>query len=299
MNMSKSTISLGIICLLLAVATGFAVWWLVSAPNEVIEPAVEGAFEIGLNMENDNDNRAIDADSVIVWDSEAQVIQFEENGFERHSIASITKLMTAMVALDYEVDWEKEMKILPNEYTVGGRLLMHPGETATVKHLFHASLLGSANNATLAYVRALEIPMDEFILNMNRKAIELDLEQTEFVDVTGLSSKNVSTAYEVARLAETAWRDYPIIAEITSLKEYTYVYGGSGREHTIRNTNKMISEEDVVLKGSKTGYLYEAGYCLVVQGVDKLAKKIVVVLGSPSEWGNANDTRKLLEGIVP
>lgn len=298
--MSKSTVVLGTVCVLLAVSTGFAVWWLVSTPNELDEPAVEGTFELGLSgVKSDNNNRMIDADSVLVWDSEAQVILFEENGFERHSIASITKLMTAMVALDSEIDWGEEVIIQPDEYTVGGRLVLHPGEFATVRQLFHASLMGSANNATLAYVRALDIPTEEFIRSMNRKAIELGLEQTEFVDVTGLSPKNVSTAYEVARLAEAAWRDYPIIAKITGQKEYTYAVGGSGREHTIRNTNKLISEEDMTLGGSKTGYLYEAGYCLVVQGTDKLANRIVVVLGSPSEWGNFNDTRKLLQGIVP
>jgi len=297
--MSKSTVVLGIICLCLAVATGFAVWWLLSAPDLASEPVVEGVFEIGLNNAKSNDDHLIDADSALVWDSEAQVIVFEENGFERHSIASITKLMTAMVTLDYKADWEKEVTIRPDEYTVGGRLVLHAGEFVTMEQLFHASLMGSANNATIAYVRALDIPEDEFILSMNRKAIELGLEQTEFVDVTGLSPRNVSTAYEVARLAEAAWRDYPIIAKITSQKEFTYLVGGSGREHTLRNTNKLISDEDMVLGGSKTGYLYEASYCLVVQGANKLANRIVVVLGSPSERGNLQDTKKLLEGIVP
>jgi D-alanyl-D-alanine endopeptidase (penicillin-binding protein 7) len=298
--MSKSTVVLGVVCLLLATATGFAIWWLTSASNVEDKPAVEGAVEIGLlNEESNDNNRVVDADSALIWNTDAQVIEFEENGFERHSIASITKLMTAMVALDYKVDWEKEMTIQPNEYTVGGRLLLHPGESATMEQLFHASLMGSANNATLAYVRGLDADEDEFILNMNRKAIELGLEQTEFVDVTGLSPKNVSTAYEVARLAEVVWRDYPIIAKITSQKEFTYVYAGSDREHTIKNTNKLISDEDMLLGGSKTGYLYEASYCLVVQGANKLANRIVVVLGSPSEWGNMQDTKKLLRGIFP
>ncbi len=298
--MSKSTVILGVICLLLSFATGLAWWWLMSTPDATNNPIVEGVFEIGLpDINPDSDNRVIEADSVLVWDTEAQVIQFEENGFERHSIASITKLMTAMVALDYEVDWEKETTIQPDEHTVGGQLVLHPGESVTMKQLFYASLMGSANNATLAYVRTLDIPKDDFLLSMNRKAIELGLEQTEFVDVTGLSPKNVSTAYEVARLAEAVWRDYPIIAKITSEKEFTFVYGGSGREHTIKNTNKLISAEDMVLGGSKTGYLYEAGYCLVVQGADKLANRIVVVLGSPSEWGNMQDTKNLLRGIAP
>lgn len=234
------------------------------------------------------------AASALLYEADSGRILFEQNGFERRPIASITKLMTAMVALDSGIDWDQEATILPNEYVQGGQLLLHRGETVRIRDLWAASLLGSANNATLAYVRELGIPEDEFIRRMNRKAIELGLEQTEFAEVTGLDSDNVSTAYEVARLAEVAFGEYPEIAEFASMPEYTMTALGSGREHVIRNTNKLMGE-GINFVGSKTGFLYEAGYCLVIQGEDKFAGRIAVILGSDYENSYFSEAWRLLQ----
>ncbi len=272
-------------------------WWLYeeTTKDEITAKTDNSSFSFGLPVGKPQNNRLIRSDSAVLWDSESQVILFEQNGFQRRPIASITKLMTAMVAIDYGLDWEKEIEIRPNEYVVGGKLVMGPGESATVKDLFYASLMSSANNATLAYVRSLGVPEREFIRSMNRKAIELGLEQTEFVDVTGLGPKNTSTAYEVARLAEEAWKQYPMTAEASSAREYAFSFRGSGREHTMRNSNKLIVNEEVVFSGSKTGYLNEAGCCLVVKGTGVQDKIIAVVLGSKNEWDNGQDVLNLLK----
>jgi D-alanyl-D-alanine carboxypeptidase len=297
--MNKSVVWWGLICLLLATATGLTVWWLIWGSSDET-PAVEGTtnFGIGLPEEElkEKKGQEMSSEAALVWDTEAQIIRFEKNGFARHSIASITKLMTAIVALDFGLEWEKEMEIESREYVIGGRLLLHPGERVTVRDLFNVSLLGSANNATLAYVRSLEVPEKEFIQAMNRKAIELGLEQTEFVDVTGLDPDNISTAYEVARLTETAFNNYQDIASATNKKEYVFEVRGSGREKIIKNTNKLVTDEGMEFKGGKTGYLYEASFCLVVQGSGKLANRIAVILGSPSEWVNMQDTKSVLFG---
>lgn len=293
--MHKSTICLAGLCLVLSVAVGAVVWWLVLIPEAEPAAVVEGVLQIGLpDVQANKNRRAVNASSALLWDTRAQVIRFEQNGFERHPIASITKLMMAMVALDFGLEWDKEVTIEPDEYVIGGRLALSTGEFVTVRDLMHASLMSSANNATLALVRTLGVPEEEFVRAMNRKVIELGLEQTEFADVTGLDPGNVSTAYEVARLAEVAWRDYPVIAEITSKTEYTFTVGGTGREHTIKNSNKLITEYGLSLTGSKTGYLYESNFCLVVQGAGTLGNRIAVVLGSPSERDNLNDTKRLL-----
>jgi D-alanyl-D-alanine endopeptidase (penicillin-binding protein 7) len=293
--MKRSTVVLGAVCLMLGgalVGTAMALWPALSAPEI---PVGETYFEIGLNDVRPNGNSDIvESDSALLWDSEAGVIKYEANGFERRPIASLTKLMTAMVALDYGVDLDKEMTILPEEYRIGGRLVLAPGESVTMRDLLHASLMGSANNATLAFVRGVGVDEAEFLRAMNRKAIEIGLEQTEFVELTGLDFHNISTAYEVAKIAETAWRDYPIIAEITSKIKYQYIVRGSGREHTIVNTNNLMVDYDYKLAGSKTGYLYEAGFCLVVRKADD-NNLIAVVLGSPSEWDSMSDARTLLE----
>jgi D-alanyl-D-alanine carboxypeptidase len=270
--------------LLLAGGIAAVAWHIFAAPPT--EPgSVEGSsVALGLpDLKPADQKQVVPARSAVVWNKETKTIAFEQNAFERVPIASLTKLMTAMVALDYGVPWDKEVEILPREYVIGGQLLLHPGERVSMRNLLNASLLGSANNATLAYVRALGIPEEEFVQAMNRKAVELELEQTVFTDVTGLDNDNVSTAYEVARFADHAFANYPDIAQITSQPEYSFVVAGSGREHTIRNTNKLISDGGLIAFGSKTGYLYEAGYCLVTAGSGEQQDLVAVVLGSPGE----------------
>lgn len=280
----------------------FAGTTLAIAYRLVSTPQDPGALPGGANVEvglpgevREQDNSAFQGASALLWDTTTQKIQFEERGFERHPIASLTKLMTAMVALDHGLDWDQQVEIKKDEYVQGGRLILQPGETASMRDLFYASLMSSANNATLAYVRALDIPTEEFVQEMNRKAVTLGLEQTEFTDVTGLDVGNISTAYDVARLSEVAFRDYPDISQATSKEEYAFLIGGSGREHTIRNSNKLITEGGEEFSGSKTGYLYEARYCLVIQGVRETANRIAVVLGSPGETENLAATYQLLQ----
>jgi D-alanyl-D-alanine endopeptidase (penicillin-binding protein 7) len=296
--MARSTLIFAVIAILLVGMTGSVVWALVSRQPMAEGPTVNGiSVDIGLEPGKavTNDSQQFTARSALLWDTERQTILFEQNGFDRVPIASLTKLMTAMVALDYGLPWDEQTTIEPHEYVQGGRLLLHPGETLTVRDLFNASLIGSANNATLAYVRMLPVAKEEFILAMNRKAVALGLEQTHFVDVTGLDPDNISTAYEVARMAEHAFAHYPALRESTNAMEYTFVISGSGREHTIRNTNKLVSEQQLSVQGSKTGYLYEAAYCLVVQGSAPYEHRIAVVLGSPSEPEHFADIKRLLE----
>ncbi|MBI3255515.1 MAG: D-alanyl-D-alanine carboxypeptidase [Candidatus Andersenbacteria bacterium] len=293
--MHKSTPILIAVCILLLGGTAAVTWKAWHYEPLSIPLAGGSSVDIGLNLSDKHKpEKQFDAASAVLLDTTDTHILFQQNAFERRPIASISKLMTAMVALDYGIPWDKEADIQLEEYTQGGRLLLFNGEKVTMRDLFNASLLGSANNATLAYVRQLGMPKQEFIQAMNRKAVELGLEQTEFFDVTGLNPKNVSTAYEVAVLAKTAFEKYPDIAKATSQKEYAFTVATSGRAHTIRNTNKLVSELGDATGGTKTGYLYEANYCLVMAGEGELASRIGVILGSPSENGNFGDMRRLL-----
>lgn len=298
--MRKSTILLFGLCVGLLVAITAVITRVATYHPAADIPQPGGAYiPLGLPIETNRPQKDFDAGSVMLLDTTNNHIMFEQNAFERRPIASISKLMTAMVALDYGMPWEKEVDIQLEEYVQGGQLLLHPGEKVTMRDLFHASLAGSANNATLAYVRQLGIPKEEFVREMNRKAVELGLEQTEFRDVTGLSPENLSTAYEVAVMAKTAFAKYPAIRAATVAKEYAFTVRGSNREHVIHNTNKLIADLNEQAGGSKTGYLYEAGYCLVMQGEGEIGTRLGVILGSPSEQGNFADMRRLLHLNVP
>lgn len=283
----------------LAVGTGLTIWQLHRTSPQT-QPSVQALIDIGLpDALNPVPDKTIEAEGVMVWDTDAQRILFEQHGFDRHPMASITKIMTAMVAIDNGINWNQEADINLNEYGPGGNLILQPGEEVSMRDLVAASLVGSANNATKAYVRHLGIDTDEFVQRMNRKAIELGLEQTTFTEVTGLKDTNVSTAYEIARMSEIAFNQYPDIAHLTAQSEYTFSILNSNREHTIRNTNKLIADGVIAMTGSKTGYLDEAKYCLAVQGSGDFKNKIVVVLGSPSQDINEAAVLSLLKRVFP
>lgn len=290
--MRKSTLFFAALAMVFATMTGLMVRHVVR--HEPISPTVQGASDVGVAPVS-NEQPVLEAASAVVWDTEKQEIVWQQNAFERRPAASLTKLMTAMVALDHGIPWEQSATINLDEYGPGGNLLLHAGEAVTMRNLFTASLLGSANNATRAYVRALGMSEEEFVRRMNRKAIVLGLEQTYFTDVTGLKATNVSTAYEIARLAEAAFRDYPDIAKATAQAEYSFAVIGSGREHTIKNTNRLVTDHLLTVTGSKTGYLDEAKYCLVIQGSEAAHHLVVAVLGSPAQAVNEEQVYKLLD----
>lgn len=295
--MHKATLFFVVACIALSIILG-GVIANISKANHVSIPLAGGSsIQLGLAddaLASQQSSTTFQATSAILFDGESNKILFQQNAFERRPLASMTKLMTAMVALDHGINWDQQANILPEEYTVGGELVLNPGETVTMRDLFNASLLGSANNATMAYVRQLGMSKDEFIQAMNRKAVELHLEQTEFHDVTGLTPQNVSTAYEVAVMAHYAFTHYPAISQATSQKEYTFTVRGTNREHTIHSTNKPVQLGEMNVTGSKTGFLYEAGYCLVVQGADALKNRVAVVMNDPSEDAQFVEIKRLL-----
>jgi D-alanyl-D-alanine carboxypeptidase len=294
--MHKATFLFGSMSILLAFGIGMVVSKIIQESHITIPLSGGSSIVLGLGDGGEEpQDGTFQAESALLFNTETNTIVFQQNAFERRPLASITKLMTAMVALDHGIDFDKEANILPDEYGAGGQLVLHSGETVTMGDLFNASLLGSANNATEAYVRQLGISEEEFVQEMNRKAIALNLEQTEFFDVTGLNPKNVSTAYEVATLAHHAFTTYPQISKATSAKEYSFVVRGSGREHTIHNTNKLVVDNQIEVSGSKTGFLYEAGYCLVVQGTGAQKDRIAVVMNDISEDAQFAEIYRLLK----
>jgi serine-type D-Ala-D-Ala endopeptidase (penicillin-binding protein 7) len=288
---------LGSCCLVMAGGLTLVVWRLIETDRPLTGAAIS-VSEAGLKPPRIAAGKEVTlarVESALVWDSKNRRIVYEQNAFTVRPIASLTKLVAAMVALDLNLDWEREVSILPQENVIGGKLILHPGEYVTLKQLLQASLLGSANNATLALARESGLAPEEFVQAMNRKVIALGLEQTRFTEPTGLATDNVSTAYEAARLAEAAFNKYEMIAEITSQESVTYTTGGSGREHTIKNTNKLISQDKKSLDGSKTGFLYEAGYCLAARDTSGGRDLIVIVLGGADEYEALRGVRDLLQ----
>ncbi len=216
-------------------------------------------------------------------------------------IASITKLMTAMVSLDAGLPLQEEITI--NEEDVdrlkGTSSRLAIGTTLTREELLHLALIASENRAAAALSRAYPGGREAFIAAMNRKAAQLGMHQTHFVDGTGLSSQNRSTAADLVKLADAAYR-YPIIRHISTLGSYELIVPVSNqyRHLAFNNTNQLTRQEDWKIGLSKTGYISESGHCLVMQA--RIAKKKVIIvlldaLGKRSRLSDANRIRQWLE----
>ncbi len=216
-------------------------------------------------------------------------------------IASITKLMTAMVALDADLPLEETIVIdhadVDQLKHTGSRLNVGIGLSRA--DMLRLALMSSENRAAASLSRAYPGGREAFIAAMNRKAIELGMYNSRFVDPTGLSSENVSTAQDLAKMVKTAY-EYPLIREFTTTSSHE-VSTTRGRSLQFRNSNGLVKSPDWDIGLSKTGYISEAGRCLVMQA--KIAARPVVIvlldsLGKNTRMGDANRIKKWLESRV-
>ncbi len=216
-------------------------------------------------------------------------------------IASITKLMTAMVSLDAGLPLQEEITISSEDVDrlkgTGSRL--NVGATLTREELLHLSLIASENRAAAALSRAYPGGREAFVEAMNRKAARLGMHHTRFVDGTGLSSLNRSTAADLVKLVDAAYR-YPLIRKISTTGSYELMLPTSKRVRHLafNNTNLLTRKDDWEIGVSKTGYISEAGHCLVMQAQIAEQKVIIVLLdswGKLSRIGDANRIRQWLE----
>jgi serine-type D-Ala-D-Ala endopeptidase (penicillin-binding protein 7) len=209
---------------------------------------------------------------------------FNQTATEARSIASITKLMTALVFLETEPDWLKEYTIINEDIVSGGRINLFLGDTVNIIDLFYTALIASDNGAATALVRSTGLSEDQFVYMMNEKAQELSLFATQFVDVTGLSNENISNAKDVARLAKVALKNQTI-KEALSLDEHQFTTK-QGRDKIISSTaNGLLnnSDKDFLISLGKTGYTEKAGFCFVGLYINEEGKEIIsVILGANS-----------------
>jgi D-alanyl-D-alanine endopeptidase (penicillin-binding protein 7) len=215
-------------------------------------------------------------------------------------IASITKLMTAIVILDANLNLEQRVAISGDDYdhVKGTRSRLRPGTMLTRNELLLLALMSSENRAAAALGRTYPGGTEVFVAAMNAKAQQLGMRDTRFVDGTGLSSANVSSARDLARLVEAA-HQFPLIREYSTRESATVQ--SFGRPLGYRNTNGLVRSAAWDIGLSKTGYISEAGRCLVMR-VKLASREVIVVLldswGKLSRVGDANRIRKWLEATA-
>lgn len=217
--------------------------------------------------------------------------------YEERVLASLTKLMTAVTLLRYDIDWEDNVVILPDDMRGGSRTIIHAGDKVSVQDLWSAMLIGSDNDATAALVRHVSGNEAEFVAKMNNVAVDLGLQQTYFTEPTGLSSKNVSTAREFAMVARAAFRESKIR---NTLNRAGQIINITTEDKQLLSTDQRIRYKDDTgnweyITG-KTGFTYAAGYTAAVLGVDAHGREtLVIILDSVNDLMRANDVSQLME----
>ena len=206
------------------------------------------------------------ARSILIIDDQSGAILYNRNSSAILPIASITKLVTALVILDIDPDWEREVEITGADHREGGITYLLTGEKITVRDLFYLMLVGSTNEAAVALARTSGI--DDFPAAMNRQAAELGMESSYFIEPSGISAENVSTPADLIKLAQAAF-SRPEIKAAAALLEYEFTVLNTKRPGKATNTDKLLDSflngGDYRIIGAKTGYLDEAGYCLLLQ----------------------------------
>lgn len=214
-------------------------------------------------------------------------------------IASVTKLMTAMVMLDAHLPLDELVSIGDEDvdYLKGTGSRLRVGTVLTRGELLQLALIASENRAASALGRYYPGGKPAFVQAMNYKAQLLGMQSTKFVDSTGLDSGNVSTAEDLVKMVNAAYH-YPEIRQVTTLpsQEITLY----GRQNTLNfvNTNALVRGGDWVIGLSKTGFINEAGRCLVMQAEISGQPMIIVLLDSAGKMtriGDANRVRKWVE----
>ncbi|MCU0679846.1 MAG: serine hydrolase [Planctomycetes bacterium] len=238
----------------------------------------------------------ITAKSAVLYDIKSGFFLFEKNAQDIRPTASITKLMTALVFLDNNPDWNKEYTIKREEVDGSNNANIFSGDTLTIKDLFYLSLVNSDNTATSALVSASGLKREDFVNEMNNKAKKLGLTHTSFTDPIGLSDQNVSTAYEIARLAQEAFSKTEIQQAVVS-KKYRFKTG-EGDVRVVSSTDELLSQNISGLKilGGKTGYTDPAGACFVGRFSNAEGREIIsVILGSATKDERFSDTKALVQ----
>lgn len=244
-------------------------------------------------------NLKLSSQHYIVIDDITGQILASANPDEERAIGSLTKLAAALAALNNFPRWDKKVTITAEDGKSGG-LFFKEGETATVKDLFYASLVGSSNNATMALARSTGLTVEEFVDQMNQEAQMLGLTKTHFVEPTGLDPDNKSTAREVARLLQAAMGK----AEIArALRSAEYSCEVNGEKRRIISTDLLLAADFsnsriATVLGGKTGFVDEAGYCLSVVLKNAAERRVtVVVLGADTHYSRFEEAKALAEWV--
>ena len=262
-------------------------------------PRMSFGDRAGLNLTRDPLDLA--SNVALVLDQNSSEVLFEKNAGVSLPIASITKLMTGLVVVEAAQDMDEMLTVtqddVDTEKFTGSRLRV--GSRLSRANLLHIALMSSENRAAAALGRNYPGGLAGFVAAMNAKAQELGMYDTRFVDASGLSSRNVASARDLAKLAAAA--SYQPL-----LREYSTAHGSvvaaGGRTLNYNNTNYLVKSPNWDIGLQKTGFINEAGRCLVMQTMISGRAVIMVFLdskGKQSRTADAGRVKRWLEALLP
>ena len=216
--------------------------------------------------------------NVLVIDAAADRQIYAKAADEVTPIASVTKLMTAMVVLDAGLSLDEVLDIDTGDfdYLKGSHSRLAMGSTLTRREMLRLALMSSENRAASSLARHYPGGKRAFVEAMNVKAALIGMSHTHYADPTGLDADNVSTAHDLAKLVQAA-ATYPLIREFTTTPSYLVELQPTGRTLGFNNSNALVKNQSWDIQLQKTGYIREAGKCVVML-VNIASKPFVIVL---------------------
>jgi D-alanyl-D-alanine endopeptidase (penicillin-binding protein 7) len=245
------------------------------------------------------DEPALRSSAALVVDADTGEVLHAKNADAVVPIASITKLMTAMVTIDAILSLEEPITITAEDAQAAKskrRARVPVGTTLTRGELLQLALMASENVAAAALGRTYPGGMNAFVAAMNAKAVDLEMTGSRFVEPTGLSSENVATAGDLAKLVRAAG-EYSRIAEYSTMPSAEYAI--RGRRVAFANTNGLVRGDSWEIGLSKTGFISAAGRCLVMEAKVATRKLIIVLLDSVGKYTRIGDANRIRQWLEP
>lgn len=235
---------------------------------------------------------ALASASVLVTNQATGEVLLEKNAESVVPIASITKLMTAMVVLDGQQSLSESVRVTDEDIDTlkGSSSRLPVGTELSREEMLRLALMASENRAASSLARNYPGGMPAFVAAMNRKAAAIGLTDTRFHDGTGLNSGNVSSARDLTKMVAAASR-YPLVREFSTTAEHDVEVGG--RLRRFANTNALVRGGEWEIGVSKTGYISEAGRCLVMQAWLHEKPLIIVLLDSVGKFTRIADAQRI------
>jgi D-alanyl-D-alanine endopeptidase (penicillin-binding protein 7) len=264
-----------------------------------LEPSTSLAPATQIVRYGDPDQLLLHSSAALILDQSEDVTLLKRNADEPRPIASLTKLMTALVTLDADLPFDEliEITTADNDHLKGTSSRLRYGTVLTRYHMLLVALAASDNRAAAALARTYPGGQRAMIVEMNAKALELGMWNSRFVEPTGLDDGNISTASDLAKLI-AATSDHSLIRRLSTRTEFLVTDWRADRMIVFRNTNRLLRKDAWHIALSKTGYTAAAGRCLLIQTTIAKRPLLIVLLDAADKLGLYDDSNRIRDWLL-